>query len=835
MKIIGKYFVLLCIISFSTFGAKAQEATAISSNPGPGLHVALNWDPVKDAVKYNVYRRNESDVNYPITPLNITPVQILTSCTEIKSLLITSPDSADWKLMARGLADKNTLFNPCLLDTVSTISERYNRLKALAKVSMPIAIVAGCGYKDANVTTGNVYYYKIVALNASNAVIKTVASDMKVTAGLFVALPAPSGIMKEAGDDAILIIWDSVPGAAGYILERSQTAIGIFKQVNASQYPTNITKHLNGETLVPAMKGMLDFTRYGPVTGKDTSHNVNGASVYGPLNGTSYYYKVKAIDLFKRPGTASGVVGPAIPQDSTSPSVPMDISTVTNDATGQVTIRWAQVVKNINDHWERPDSTVRYRLYRFTNTDNPDSVPSTYLGEVNTIKGLRFREFTDSVSSLRSIYGNKKWWYRLRSIDMADNISEWSSASSAIVKDTTAPGIPVGLVSKGYEDYIALKWKPNPEPDIAGYVIYRSLCHLGSWVECLPHDTCKLWITYNPSGKSGDKGMTPGTFTHMVDDNNRLPCPCSGPFVYLGEVTSLQIQKAVEADKYFFEDHYIPAGSPVCYAYWVKAKDSSDNVSGTFPIPSIPEQHEIQCERLHDLTPPEKAIISGLFAQSEQIRIKWIGPPTQDTRAYHVYRAIGKDPTSEPLVADYKWVGGMTVELPPVLPKVLTAPYRAPSLATCDKISVQSTPWMSEGSFEDQEIKPKITYWYRVVGIDYDGNETPVDSAAAISTFTFSRKMPDTPVMNTPIAQNEPCGVTITWLPVFDAAKHNGFIVYRGLSANDHFVPVVVRPIKGNTFTDTNIVKGQTYWYRIALLLLNGRLSAMSSSQSLTP
>jgi hypothetical protein len=835
MKIIGKTSLLLCIILLSINCARAQDAVAISSNPGPGFHIALNWDPVKDAVKYNIYRRSESTPSYPVNTLNPSPIQVITNCNTIKSLLITSPDSADWKLVAQGLADNNSLFNPCKLNTVTYGTEKYNRLKALARASMPISIAAGWGYKDNTVTSSTVYYYKIVALNASNSIIKTVAQDLRVTAGSFVALPAPTGINLEAGDDAVLITWDSVPGAAGYILERSISSTGSYKRVNGSQYTVQITQHLNGDSLSEPLIGMVDFARYCVLTGKDSTHTVNGFPVSGPINGTSYFYKVTAIDLFKRPGTTSSVAGPVTPVDITPPSVPMDIFATTDDNLGHVAIRWTQVVKNINGHWERPDSTVRYRLYRFTGTDNPNTLPSVYLGEVGTTKGLKSREYSDNDPNLRSQYGNRKWWYRIRSVDHANNISDWSTAASAIVKDITPPGIPRNIISKGYENYIAIKWDPNSEPDIASYVIYRSLCHLGAWVECLPQDTCKQWITYNPSGKPGEGSKKTTTLTHMTDDADRLPCPCSGPFVYLGEVTRPAVESAIKSGDYFFEDHSIPAGSPLCYAYWIKAKDSSDNLSGNFPIPSAAELGEIKCERLHDLTPPEKAIISGLFAEADRIRVEWIGPPTQDTRAYHVYRAEGTNPAIEPPVNQYIWVGGMTVELPPVLPKILTNPYRPPAMTTCDKISIQATPWMSEGYFEDAKINPKITYWYRVVGIDYDGNETPLDSAAAISTFSFSRRMPSPPAMNAPHKETSPCGVTLTWSPAFDASRHKGFIVYKSTSASGQFIPIVVSPVQGNTFTDTDVIAGQKYWYGVAVLLLNGKLSKMCPSQSITP
>jgi fibronectin type 3 domain-containing protein len=829
---------LLLIISCKV---KAQNATAISSNPGPGLHIALNWSPYTGAIKYNIFRKKSTDASYPGAAVNAsTPVQLSTNCTRIKSILITSPDSTDWKVIARTFATGGTLFNPCNISTLTSDITKYKKLQALCKASMPIAVVSGLGYRDSTVVNGTSYMYRIVALNASNTVISTVITDLAVTAGSFTPPPAPTGVTAEAGDALVLVRWDNVAGAAGYIIERGPAAIGPFTRINESVLVTEVKNHLNGDTLIPAAAGWVDFKRFTLFNheGKDSTHLVNGIPVGGPVNNNNYYYRVTALDLFLRPGAVSSVYGPAVPRDSTAPSTPMDLTTSVDDITGHVTIKWTQVVKDKNGHWEYPDSTVKYKLYRFPSSENPDSVPSTYIGQAITLHGLKQRDTTDTDPGLRSLFGNRTWWYRLKAVDANNNVSKWSGGVSAIVKDITPPDIVKNLVTKGFETYISVKWQPNAEPDMASYMIYRSLCHLGSWIDCdAQKDTCRTWQTYDPSRADDNKDKPAGDNISSVATGagNRLPCPCSGPFVFLGEITQDSVKRAILAGNFFFNDRTIPAGSPLCYAYWIKAKDSSGNLSGSFPIPSPAEKLQIKCERLHDLTPPEPAIISGLFAQAEQIRIEWVGPPTQDTRAYHVYRAEGTDPRNEPHTGDYHWVGGMTVELPPTLPHILTSPYVPPAMATCDKISVVATPWMSQGSFEDKHIEPKKTYWYKVVGIDYDGNETPLDRAAAISTFSFTRKLPDAPVINTIMVQPDPCAIQVGWSPAFDATTEIGFIVYRSTNVGGPFIPIVTSPVAGNTFTDTNVVKGQTYWYRVAVLMKNGRLSLLSSSKNITP
>jgi hypothetical protein len=836
MNVQRKLLLLLCVLPLITDYSKAQDAIAISSDPGIDLHIALIWEPVPNAVKYNIYRRNAGDITYQTTPINAIPVQAVTDCGGLRSLLINGVDSTDWNLLAQGLSENNIMFNPCDLSAVPVLSERYRRKKALAKSSLPIAIASGWGYRDNSVTDGEEYSYRIVALNAANIFIGTAADNLGVTAGTFAMLSAPANIDAEAGDDAVLVTWKNVLGAVGYILERAASPSGEFHRVNESTYAVLIKNKLNGDTIVPAATGMIDYQRYGEFLGKDTVHEVEGRDISGPSNGKSYYYRVRAIDLFKRPGNISGITGPATPIDSTPPSVPLEILTTSDNTTGHVTVRWTQVVRNIDGYWERPDSSVRYRVFRFTNSGNPETTPSTYLGEVATIKGLRSRDTIDTDPGLRSVYGNRTWWYRIRAVDNAQNHSQWSVASSAVVKDISPPDLVRNLTTEGHEDHISLRWSPNTEPDISSYLIYRSLCHLGSWIECQPpgkrDSACIEWLAYGASLNNNSEEET-DLMKHELNDS--LPCPCSGTFVFLGEITGDSIERAIGTGSYFYEDHTIPAGSPLCYAYWAKAKDSSENVSGAFPIPTEDEQNEIACDRLRDRTPPEKAIISGLFAHPDQIRVEWIGPPTQDTRAYHVYRALGTDPATEPVIGEYTWVGGMTVELPPVLPQVLTHPYQPTTITSCDNVSVQSTPWMSEGYFEDKTVKPKLTYWYRVVGIDYDGNETPLDSAMAISTFTFSNKTPDPPQLDTPTIDADNCGVNLTWSPEYNSSEHIGFIVYRSYEADGQYVPIVISPMKGNSYTDKNVVSGQVYWYRIAVLMSNGRLSPLSTRQSISP
>ncbi|TDX01987.1 fibronectin type III domain-containing protein [Dinghuibacter silviterrae] len=813
---------LLYILLATPFAGMAQ--IAVTSNPGPGLYVALDWQAVPGATGYNIFRKTPADAAYPATPLNATPIVPAGTCAAIRALLIHGTDSTAWKLVAAGLADSSVLFNPCGMNGALSASKRQ-RLAVLAGSNLSIALAAGWGYEDHSVTNGTAYQYKIVAVGPGT----TVATDLPVSAGVPVVLPAATGVHADAGDAMNQANWGLVTGAAGYVVDRATSPGGPFTRVSPTPYMSTFTHHLNGDTLVPNALGFVDFQHY-DTAGNPIAHKVAGVNVNGPLNGTTYYYRVTALDFFLRPGTASGASGGVTPHDTTPPSTPGNVSTSVDNIHGWVQVSWTQVIKDIKGRVEQPDSSVSYKLYRFTGSGNPNTLTATLVATVPPLKGIHGVDTVDKYSGLRAVYGDKTWWYRVRAVDVNGNTGPWSAAASAIVKDTTPPAIVKGVMAKGFEDHISVMWQLNTEPDMAQYTVYRSLCHLGQWVNCNRPDTCRSWYIGTPAYNTGVVG-TPG----FNNDRKGWPCPCSGTFVFLGTITQDSAKRAKAAGHFMYNDYSVPPGSPLCYAYWVKAKDSSGNESGTYPIPSPAEQAQIVCAHLRDTTPPEAATITGLNALPLAIVVQWIGPPSQDIRAYQVYRAQGLVPGQEPPLANFTWVGGMTVEIPPKTPVVLTAPYHAPSVLPCDSIPVQAMPWMSQGAFVDRTVQPKLTYWYRVVGIDYAGNQTPLSQAAPISTFTFSTKAIPAPVLDTAMVNATPCSVQLTWTPAFNAAADKGFIVYRSTTAGGTFNPIVTAPVKGATYTDTQVTHGQTYYYKVALLLKTGQLSALSNVKTVTP
>ncbi|MBK8920110.1 MAG: hypothetical protein IPM81_01140 [Saprospirales bacterium] len=802
-------------------GPLQAQVHIISGDPGPGLRTVMAWSPSAGASGYQIYRKENLAAAYPATALNPAVIAPISNCTAIRTLLLI-PDSSAWKLVAEGLSDSIVLFNPCSLAAIPAGSTKYRRLLQLAARNLAVAKAAGLAYEDPTVLNGQSYWYRIVAVDGAGTEMAVVADDLAVTTGIITLPPAPDGIVAEGGDNDVLVRWDTVANAAGYQVYRSISPAGYYSRIDDTPYAALFRNKLNGDTLIPAAYGFLDFQRWDAL-GNPVSHFVDGSAINGPFNGYTYYYKVRSIDLLGRAGPLSAGAAAAMPTDKTRPAVPAGVTTIPDETSpnGSVELRWLHVTHDVNGHREMP-GVVEYRVYRFeTSLGNPDSLASALVSGMPVpapggSEPVQMTSVEDHAAGLRAQYGDRSWWYRIRAVDNAGNISRWSAAFRATLKDITKPGIPAGLTASGFDERIELRWAQNTEPDIQLYQVYRSYCHYGEWVPCPEPEQPR------------DPNCPPCRDSLASRNTGAPPLPCSGPFVFLGEITRDSLERALAQNHPAFTDRTIPPGSPVCYAYWIKAVDKSGNRSGDFPFPNPAERTQIVCERLRDKTPPEPALISGLFARDAATRVEWIAPPTPDTRAYHVYRAEEITPQVEPPPGDFRWIGGMTVERPPVAPVSLTEPYQQPlGFSTCDLIPVEATDAMSRGFLVNSGVEKHRVYWYKVVGIDYDGNEGPLDRAVAASTFTFKTRPGAAPLLETLTQQPDTCGIRLHWLPAFDISRHRGFVLYKSLDATGPFIQATSL-LTANTFLDKQVVKGRKYWYKLAIVHRDGKMSEIT-------
>jgi len=747
------------------------ELHAISGEVVAGeTFILLTWTAKEGVAGFNLYRKESVSAPYQGVPLNSSSISVMTDCNEIEKII--PPHSTEWEALSHGLTDSiGTLFNPCQVASISDTSQAYQRLQALAHAYWKIAIVMGQAYVDSNVTVGTTYWYEVRGVDKLGAEIGILDTDVQIEAGAVISLPAPTKISAEPGDCKVQITWPDVEGALGYDIFRKR---GIFPiKINESAVVIQCTTNLAGETIDKA-NCFVDFQRWDEAGDPDT-HLVDGKSVDGPYNGTTYYYQVRARDIFGRPGASSSLVS-ATPFDSTSPAVPYDVSV--EDYKDGLQAKWLQVTHDAKGHREL-SGIQGYRVYRFNSADSlSDSVVVSSL--VLDTFGI-YPLFKDTDPILRSDYGEKDYWYRVRCIDNIGNISPLSSAAGGHLPDTTSPHPPENLSAIGHADYIELEWeKPSSAPpDLAGYMIYRSICDRGVLggdsvcVDSVCKDSvfiqrqeewkCKKW-------ECKEKGYLPYPFNPIANIDN--------------------------PDTTYYKDRTVPEDSPICYGYTVKAYDRSQNLSDT---------SNIVCQRLREETPPPPPIISSLKARNRAIRVEWVSPPVQDLFGFIVER-------SETGAAPWIQVSD-TLEFEEFGCEDIPA----------TNIEVANTTF----SFLDTTVVPKTTYWYRVRAADYGKNIG--DSSVSIETYTYDITGPPEPINLAVVQPSGECALKITWEPSYDTT-YLGFVVFRSRSADKGYRQIS-KIITGNEFIDNKVVANRWYWYKIQYFAINGNRSLVSDSK----
>ena len=679
--------------------AQAQQAMrAATSPPGPGLEVVLTWPPDTSVHRFNLYRRVAGQPAYPTTPLNSTPLAVMTDCAAIQAVIPIGSD--DWNFLRYGLGDgPPSPFNPCAIATIAPGSAKEATLQFLARARWRIAAIAGQGYRDTTAVSGTAYQYQLRGVNAVGTETGVLFTNVTLTAGAPAALAAPADLSAAAGDSRVLVLWGQQIEAAGFGVFRATAAAGPYQRVNEASFLTQVTQNLDGNP-IPASNGFLDIRSWDP-SGNPTTHLVQGMPIDGPANAVTYFYRIASLDLLGQPGQMSAAYVSATPADTTPPAAPSGVAVTAVNTESRLEVQWNIVEHDVEGHRETA-ALAGYRLFRY---ESQNAAPATGIQVGGLIlppgAGQTFVVASDSDPGLRPPFGEKTFWYRVEAQDAVGNVSARSAAISGHLTDITPPAPPKNLAAEGFDDLIRLRWTANTEPDLDAYQIYRSLCHNGVCNPCEPGPRGVVVLAKQPESRGPDskdgleaEAQATEDAAAKQDEQQEKQEVCGGPYALIGTVS--RAEAAAMGAIVTFDDRTIPAGSPLCYSYWIKALDLSQNRSGAWPVPD-PATEKTVCQRLRDKTPPDPAIISGLFARDRAILVEWVGPPVQDVRAYHVYRSAS---TAGP----YTWVGGMTVEPPPLPAKVLTAPYTAPALVSCDIIPLVTIESMSVGSFLDTKV-----------------------------------------------------------------------------------------------------------------------------------
>ena len=532
--------------------------------------------------------------------------------------------------------------------------------------------------------------------------------------------------------------------------------------------------------------------------GLPASHLVAGVDVYGPDNGSTYWYQVASVDALNRVGSWSTAVA-AAPTQSLAPMAPDELQVSPTTSANGLVVTWRKVTRNVENH-QFPDTSQSNFVYRAETREDLEDLATLSSRLVATLNAnpqdatTPLVSWTDTDPVLVPPFGTKTYFYRIRVADMFGNLSAPSAVITGTVPDTTPPG-PTDLVEvAGTADHIRVEWAPNTEPDLAGYQIYRGVCDRG--VIYLPGVTQEIGKDGTVIGRGKPLGHCDMT---LVGD------------VGLGEAKSRHA-----ADGHiWFDDYSVPEGSPLCYGYWVRAYDLAGNLyqgNNGCPGPA-----EYRCARLRENIPPPVPVLTGLSARDNSVLVEWVSAPVQDLHAFHVYRSDSElDP---PAFLACVFTDG----------SVSTTPWTG-LLPSCADVPAVLDPLSATGSYLDNTAKPHHVYWYRVSALDWLGNESDGARLADIpssSTFTYTSDLPPTPVV---LPQAPPagsgCGLELGWSPVLDPLALKGFIVFRAAAGGPY--RQVSGIITANGYTDLTARRGVDYLYCVQSMDHTGLLSRPS-------
>lgn len=288
--------------------------------------------------------------------------------------------------------------------------------------------VGNTNYTDYDVTKGTTYYYKVTALNSAGESAKSSAVSAKIASSGGSKPSTPSNLKAEASGSCIALSWNGVSTASSYVVYRSTSASGTYTELKETSHtytsdctvssgvtyyykvasknsygtssqssyvsatiggssttkpsaPTNLQVVQNGNSMQLTWNAVSNATKYyiyrstssssGFDSPLDESYSNSYEDNYALVDGTTYYYKVSAVNIAGE-GSKSSYVSCQykyvyIPTDP--PCDPSNVRVSITSAT--TTIKWDV------DNYGAGCGKVTYRKLTFLDYTTGNSVEKT--------------------------------------------------------------------------------------------------------------------------------------------------------------------------------------------------------------------------------------------------------------------------------------------------------------------------------------------------------------------------------------------------------------------------------------------------------------------------
>ena len=646
---------------------------------------------------------------------------------------------------------------------------------------------------------------------------RTSATDYKASS---TQLPAPTVTGGNDAQGRPTLKWNAVTGAAKYEVYRARSKDGTYSLMS--------TQSATGYT------NTSDLT-----------------------NGTTYYYKVRALDANGTAGAWSSVVSVTYKQTLPAPTV-----TGGNDAQGRPTLTWKAVT-----------GAAKYEVYRARSKDGDYIKYSTVTGT--------------SYTNTSYIENGNTYYYKVRALKSDGTTGAWSSIVSVTYKQTLpAPTVTGGNDSQGRP---TLKW--NAVTGAAKYEVYRARSKDGDYIKySTVTGTSYTNTSYIESGntyyykvRALKSDGTAGAWSSVVSVTYKQTL--SAPTVTGGNDSqgrpTLKWNAVSGAAKYevyrarsrsgeyikystvtgtsYTNTSYIESGNT--YYYKVRAL-KSDGTAGawssvvsvtykqTLSAPTVTggndsqgrptltwnavsgaAKYEVYRARSKDGTYTKYSTTTGTaYTNSSYL--------TSGATYYYKVRALDANGNAGP----YSAVVSVTCRLKLTAPTVTggkdsqgrptlkwnavtgAAKYEVYRARSKDGDYIKYSTVTGTSYTNTSYIENGNTYYYKVRALGSDGTAGPDSTPVSV---TYKAPFGAPLVTGSKDSQGRPA---LKWDKVTDAAKYE---VYRARSKDGTYSLMSTQSATGYTNT-SYLANGTTYYYKVRALKANGTASAYSSVVTIT-
>ena len=392
----------------------------------------LTWKAVTGAAKYEVYRARSKDGDYikysTVTGTSYTNTSYIengnTYYYKVRALKSDGTAGA-WSSVV-SVTYKQTLSAPAVTggnDAQGRPTLTWNAVSGAAKYEVyrarskdgtytKYSTTTGTAYTNSSyLTSGATYYYKVRALGA-NGNAGPYSAVVSVTCRLKLTAPSVTGGNDAQGRPTLK--WNAVSGAAKYEVYRARS--------------------MNG-----------DYVKYSTVTGTSYTNTSYLA------NGTTYYYKVRALG-------SDGSYGPYSTPVSVTYKAPFGAPLVTGrkDSQGRPALKWDKVT-----------DAAKYEVYRARSKDGTYSLMST--------------QSATGYTNTSYLANGTTYYYKVRALKANGTASAYSSVVTITYGTVPTPAAPAMRSAKADSAGITVSW--DTAANAVTYNVYRTADAGSSWTQ----------------------------------------------------------------------------------------------------------------------------------------------------------------------------------------------------------------------------------------------------------------------------------------------------------------------------------------------------------------